>query len=303
MGDSDFVDLVRGDEIDNLVELTGFSAGHRFIAKASRCSPVQVTHLNHHGTSCVPAVDYFLSDELSTPTGSDADRTFTERIYRLPTCLLCYDYTGYEHPPVCDPPSLSKGSVTFGCFGGGSKINAELIALWAELLRRVPRSMLYLRNPQLSAPDNRHCVVNEFKRFGISSERLRIDGGIDRYSLLQCYADVDVSLDTWPYCGGNTVAESLWQGVPVVSLKGSRISSRYASSLLMVAGCTDHVADSREEYLAIASNLASDVTQLTKLRHSLRRMCREHGLNDSTRYARDLERAYEAMLKQSCAAN
>jgi predicted O-linked N-acetylglucosamine transferase (SPINDLY family) len=235
---------------------------------------------------------------LSTPTGSDADRTFSERIYRLPVCLLCYDYEGYEHPPVSDPPSLHRGAITFGCFASGSKINVELIALWVELLRRVPEATLYLRNLQLSAPDNRCYMIDAFSRQGISSERLRIDGGTDRYSLLQCYADVDVSLDTWPYGGGNTVAESLWQGVPVVSLKGSRISSRYAASLLTVAGCADHIANSTEEYLAIGADLAANASRLKELRHRLRRMCKEYGLGDSTRYARDLENAYEDMLKK-----
>jgi predicted O-linked N-acetylglucosamine transferase (SPINDLY family) len=303
LSEGDFLDRVRQDEIDVLVELTGFSPGHRYVAMASRCAPVQVSHLNHHGTSCVPAVDYFLSDELSTPTGSDADRTFSERIYRLPVCLLCYDYESHEHPPVSDPPSLTTGTITFGCFSSGGKINTELMALWAELLHRVPNARLYLRSPQLSAADNRRYTIDTFARHGISSERLRIDRGTDRFSLLQCYADVDVSLDTWPYGGGNTVAESLWQGVPVVSLKGSRISSRYPSSLLTVAGCADHIANSTEEYLAIAANLAKDGTRLKELRHSLRRMCKEHGLGDSTRYARDLESAYEVMLKQSCAAH
>jgi protein O-GlcNAc transferase len=302
LSDSDFVDLVRQGEIDVLVELSGFSIGHRYVAMASRCAPVQVSHLNHHGTSCVPAVDYFLSDEWSTPTGSDADRTFTERIYRLPACLLCYDYDGYEHPPVSDPPSLHRGGITFGCFGGGAKINAELVALWAELLRRVPEATLYLRNPQLSTSDDRRYMIDAFSRQGIGAERLRIEGGTDRYSLLQCYADVDVSLDTFPYGGGNTVAESLWQGVPVVTLNGTRISSRYAASLLMMAGCADHIANSTEEYLTIAADLATDTNRLKQLRHDLRRMCKQFGLGDSTRYARDVERAYEDMLKNSCVA-
>jgi predicted O-linked N-acetylglucosamine transferase (SPINDLY family) len=299
--DNDFVDLVRQDEIDILVELSGFSVGHRFVAMASRCAPVQISHLNHHGTSCIPAVDYFFSDEWSTPTGSDADRTFTERIYRLP-CLLFFDYDGYEHPPVSDPPCLHRGRTTFGCFGGGAKINPELIALWAELLRRVPEATLYLRNAQLSAPDDRRYMIDAFSRQGIGVERLRIEGGTDRYTLMQCYADVDVSLDTWPYCGGNTVGESLWQGVPVVTLNGTRVSSRYGASLLMMAGCPDLIANSNEEYLTIATNLAADTARLKRLRYGLRSMCKEFGLGDATRFARDLERAYDVMLKNSCAA-
>lgn len=140
LDDGEFVALVRDDAINVFVEMSGFSPGHRFVAMALRCAPVQISYLNHHGTSGIPEVDYFLSDEISTPTGSDADWTFSEKIYRLPNCLLCYDYEGYFHPPVSDPPLLERGYVTFGCFGSGGKINTPLIEMWAALMHRMPGS-------------------------------------------------------------------------------------------------------------------------------------------------------------------
>jgi glycosyltransferase involved in cell wall biosynthesis len=293
-----FVDAVRGDEIDVFVEMTGLSPGHRFVAMASRCAPVQVSYLNHHGTSRIPAVDYFLSDEMSTPTGSDADCTFSEKIYRLPDCLLCYDYEGYKHPPIVDPPSHARGAITFGYFGSGSKLNSVIIEWWAELLRRVPNSTFYLRNLQLTPADNRRYLIDRFRWFGIGPERLRIEGGTDRNSLVKCYDDVDISLDTWPYCGGNTIGESLWQGVPVVTLKGDRISSRYGASLLCAAGCADLVGETIEDYIAIATSLAGNPDRLLLLRRNLRGMCKEHNLGNSTRFARNLEKFYRDALRE-----
>ena len=301
VGTEAFVEAVRRDQIDVFVELTGFSPGHRYIEMASRCAPVQVSYLNHHGTSCIAAVDYFLSDGLSTPAGSEADATFTEQIYRLPGALLCYDYEGYPHPPVANPPHRANGRITFGCFGTGSKINSDLIAMWAEMLHRVPGSIFYIRNPQLTPPDNLRYLKSRFGWFGIGPERLRIAGGIDRQSLLKCYEEVDISLDTWPYCGGNTVGESLWQGVPVVTLKGDRISSRYGAALVVAAGCPDLVAASSEEYIDIAVKLASDPDRLLFLRRNLRSMCKVHGLGDSTRYARDLEQFYRFAMERRAA--
>ena len=298
MGDMAFLNLVRRDKIDVFVELSGFSPGHRYVAMASRCAPVQISYLNHHGTSCIDAVDYFLSDEISTPSNSDADRTFTETIYRLPDCLLCYDYRCDPHPPVTEPPSIKRGFVTFGCFGHGGKINIDLIEMWAELLLRVPRSMFYIRNGQLTPADNRRYLADRFLRYGISGERLRIEGGTERMSLLSSYADVDITMDTWPYCGGNTVAESLWQGVPVITYMGSRMSSRYGASLLTAAGCADLIGHSVDEYIDIAAELARQPQRLATFRKNLRRMCEEHGLADLVGFARKLEQAYDHMLRE-----
>jgi predicted O-linked N-acetylglucosamine transferase (SPINDLY family) len=292
-----FIDAVRGDGIDVFVELSGLSPGHRYVEMASRCAPVQVSYLNHHGTSRIPAVDWFLSDDLSTPPGSRADATFSEKIHRLPECLLCYDYEGYPHPPVADPPSRRTGSVTFGCFGSGSKINSDLIEWWAQLLLRVPGSSLYLRNPQLTSADNQRYMRNRFGWFGVDPGRLRIGAGTDRTSLLKCYDDVDISLDTWPYCGGNTIAESLWQGVPVVTLQGDRISSRYGASLVTAAGCADLVADRPERYIDIAAALAADGDKLLRLRRNLRRMCKDFGLGNSPQFARRLESFYRNAMQ------
>src|SRR5579862_9108704 len=49
--DDEFAARVRSDHIDILVEMTGFSAGHRFAAMARRCAPVQISYINHLGTS------------------------------------------------------------------------------------------------------------------------------------------------------------------------------------------------------------------------------------------------------------
>ena len=268
--DDDFVDLVRKDEIDIFVELTGFSPGHRFAAMASRCAPVQVSYLNHTATSGVPNVDYVLSDEICTPVDPEIDACFSEKIYRLPGCFFCFDYDAMTMPPVAPPPSLARGTVTFGCFGSGGKINETLISYWAELLRRVPNSTFFIKNRQLDSAANRRFVLDRFRRYDVGADRLRVEAGSNRQTLLKCYDEVDITLDTWPYCGGNTVAESFWQGVPVVSLYGSRFSSRYGASLVTGAGCDDLIGRSPNEYIEIAATLAGNPHRLVQLRNDLR---------------------------------
>jgi glycosyltransferase involved in cell wall biosynthesis len=294
--DADFVDQVRSDQIDIFVELSGFSPGHRFTAMASRCAPVQISYLNHTTTSAVPNVDYILSDEIGTPSEPGIDGCFSEKIYRLPGCFFCFDYDKMTAPEVAPAPVTTRGSIAFGCFGSGGKVNETLISYWAEMLRRVPGSTIFVKNGQLNSAANKAFLADRFARYGIGPDRLRIEGGADRQTLLKCYADVDITLDTWPYCGGNTVAESLWQGVPVVSLWGTRFSSRYGASLIAAAGCQDLIGKSPQEYIETAVQLSGDLQRLTRLRNDLRSMCKAHGLGDSGRFARAIEDAFVTVL-------
>lgn len=294
-----FADLIRSDGIDVFVELTGFSPGNRFAAMSLRCAPIQVSYLNHTGTSQVPNVDYVLSDEICVPPNSDAQRHYSERIYRLPGCFFCFDYSTLEEPPVAPPPHLKNGFITFGCFGSGGKFSNALIQAWATLLNRVPESILHLQNAQLSTPEDRRFMLDRFRALDIPAKRLALEGGVDRRTLLKIYSRIDISLDTWPYCGGNTIAESLWHGVPVITCRGGRFSSAYGTSLVTAAGCTDLIGETLEDYVEIGRRLANDSARLVYLRNTLRQASVTHGLGDSTRHARRLEHAYLDMLNQT----
>jgi len=295
LSDEEFVAQARADELDVFVETTGFSPHHRYAAMARRCAPVQISYLNHHATSAVPNVDYILGDAILA--NGDDKPYFTEKIYALPGCFFCFDFREENIAYATEPPSRKRAYVTFGCFGAGSKLNLSLIELWAAVLNAVPDSRLFLRNRDLNHGNNRHFILRRFAQFGISPDRLLLMGGTDHRSILENYAEVDITLDTWPYCGGNTIAESFWQGVPVVTLLGNRFSARYGASLVRAHGCAELVADSREHYVEIAAGLANDRDRLADYRLRLRDIISRAGFNDSAQFARNIETAYAEMLR------
>lgn len=294
LSDEEFVESLRADGIDVFVELTGLSPHHRFGAMAMRCAPIQITYLNHHASSRVSNVDYILADDIAAPRGCDIN--YTETIYRLPRCFFSFKYSAAELPPVAPSPHLANGYVTFGCFGGSDKFNERLLSLWARVLGAVPNARLMLQSLGLRSAATRRFIANRMQSFGITPDRLILLPGTDRSGVLRNYALVDISLDTWPYAGGNTIAESVWQGVPVVALQGDRTASAYGASLITGCGLGELVAHSFDEYVDIAASLARDSARLVELRHTLRDLVCENDFGNPTTLARALEDAYSSML-------
>jgi len=299
LSDLELAKKIRGDEIDIFMEFTGFSPLHRFGTMGARCAPVQISYLNHTGTSGVKNVDYILADHIAAPEG--IDQYFTEKVYRLASTFFVFNYDWDEFPKIAEPPHLKRGYITFGCFGSQSKVNDGIIKLWADLLHAVPNSKLFLRNMGLKTLENRRFMERRFARWGIPSNRLRLQPGGSREEIKANYNEVDISLDTWPYCGGNTIAESQWMGVPVVSLKGDRFPAAYGASLLEASGCADLVAHSRADFVRICAELAANSGRILNYRKNLRRMMVEHGFGDGARFAREVEAAYDDMLRRAFA--
>jgi hypothetical protein len=299
LDDEAFARQVRADRVDILIEVTGFSPGHRYGAMGARCAPIQISYINHAGTCGVPNVDYVLADALCVPTALQP--WFSETIWHLPGSFFCFDFTSDNFPPVLPPPCLRTGGITFGCFASGGKINPPLIAVWAEILRRVPGSRLLLCNESLRSAANRMVLARWFARHGIPSDRLSLRPGVDRETIKHLYAEVDISLDTAPYCGGNTIAESLTSGVPVISMTGETFASRYGLSLLTASGCADLVAADTRGYVDLAVALAERSDRLVEYRKTLRAAMKEYGFSDSARFVRSLERAYEDMAARATA--
>jgi predicted O-linked N-acetylglucosamine transferase (SPINDLY family) len=235
-----------------------------------------------------------IGDRWSPPPSTET--FFTEQAARLEGCFFCFDYGDDPRlPPVAPAPFARHGYPTFGCFGATTKINPTLIGWWCEILARVPDARLFVRNFEMSPADNRRALERQFTDRGIAPARLRLVGKGTRHEVVRSYADVDVALDTWPYCGGNTTAEALWQGVPVVTLQGDRFSSSYGASLLHGAGCPELIAKTPAEYVERAIALARDGDRLVRYRESLRPRVIEHGLGNAAIFTPQFEEMLFAM--------
>jgi predicted O-linked N-acetylglucosamine transferase (SPINDLY family) len=298
MDDAALAELIRADGIDILIDLAGHTAKNRLPVFVRKPAPVQASWAGYAGTTGLAAMDYLISDWQETPAGTD--QWYCETIIRLPDDYVCYAPPAYA-PPVGPLPALQGGGVTFGCFNNLAKLGEEVVGLWSRLLRGLPDSRLLLVTRQLAEPDTVARYRQLFARHGVA-RRVEFSPALPHAELLASYGRLDIALDPFPYGGGLTTLESLWMGVPVVTLAGQSFAGRHSLSHLTVAGLPELVADSEDDYLAIATGLASDLPRLAELRRGLRQRVAASPLVDGARFTANLETAYKQMWHRWCAA-
>jgi len=289
--------LIRNDRIDILLDLSGHTSYNRLTMFAWKPAPVQAAWLGYYATTGLPAMDYVFADPLAIPAGGEWE--FTESVWRFPEIFSCFSSPDFDLP-VAPLPALENGYVTFGSFNNLLKINDEVIATWARVLHAVPDSRLLMKARQFLQPRARDEMQRRFARHGIAFGRLILEGGSPRAELLACYARVDIALDTFPYTGCTTTAEALWMGVPVMSMMGDRFLGRQSASMLNVAGLTDWISASPDDYVTRVASHADNLRDLAMLRNTLRDRAMHSPLFDALRFAGNFEAALRGMWQRYC---
>lgn len=296
LDDAELSQTIRGDGVDVLVDLSGHAPGNRLLAFARKPAPVQVGWM-YVNTRGFEAMDYLIADRVHVPEGED--HLYAECVVRLPNDYACFAAADYA-PPVAASPALANGHLTFGSFSELTKITPGCVALWAAVLEAVPGSRFVLDNFLLGRPEEAARLAAMFAAAGIPEERYEFLPGAPHADFLGHYAKLDAVLDTWPYSGGLTTCEALWQGVPTVTLRGERFCGRHSASHLTAVGLGELVAEDGAGFVAAARALTDDTGALSALRRGLRERLRASPLGDTEGFAADFTRALRAMWNRSC---
>lgn len=288
---------IAEDRIDILVDLAGHTANNRLCAFAAKPAPVQVSFLGYPNTTGMDCIDYRLTDAIVDPPEEEA--LFTEELIRLPSPFCCYAPSDTA-PPIGPPPADQRGCVTFGSLHTPAKLNSRVIDVWSEILRGVPTSRLLIARSTLTRLSIER-IAGKFLARGISSDRVEIRQLAARAgNYLDVYNEIDIVLDTFPWCGHTTTCEALWMGVPVVTLRGDRHAGRMGASLLTHAGLEALIGDSEASYVHCAVALADKPLIVRNIRRSLRDRIRNSALCNAAAYTAAVESAYDEMWRRWC---
>jgi predicted O-linked N-acetylglucosamine transferase (SPINDLY family) len=178
------------------------------------------------------------------------------------------------------------------------KLNADVIGVWAEILKRVQGSLLFLKTGKFSNKILRQHIRQQFEARGIDGERLILKSLLPRDEYLAAYNEIDIALDPFPYCGTTTTIDALSMGVPVVTLIGERWIQRTSYGFLKGMSMEFLCARTEQEYMNIAIELAGDKERLSEMKVEGRRKFIESRICDPVLFTEHLENAYRSMTQK-----
>jgi len=294
MSDAQVAERIRADGIDVLVYLAGHFDGNRPQVAAHRAAPVQIS-FHDVATSGLSQMDYIIGDPMLLPLHHA--EYFAERLLRLPQFYL--GELPADLPPVDQIGGF--GPAIFGCFNNPSKITPTALRLWGAILGAFPGSRLVLRYmDRYRSREARGRIVETLAQVGVPVDR--VEFGMEKvgtdHAFMENYSRIDVALDTLPFSGSLTTFQALAMGVPVVTLPGDRMVSRWTATMLQGMGMPEMVAGSAEDYVAIAIQTAEQRSVWRQRRGAIRRQLAESPLCDAAGRARQLERLYKAAWRR-----
>ncbi len=295
MNDVEAARRIRADGVDIFVDLKGYTQGTRLGITALRPAPVQVSYMGFPGSMGAAFFDYVLTDGIVTP--ADQAAHYSETMACMPHCYMVTDYTqeiATARPTRADE-GLPEGAFVFCSFNRAAKFDPLMFDAWMRILQRTPGSVLWLFVEDMTARAN---LQKEARARGVDPARLLFAGRRPKADHLARIGLADLGLDTRLYGGHTTTCDTLWAGVPVVTLKGRHFASRVSASILAAAELPELIGERLEDFEKLATGLAADRSALAAIRARLGIANARLPLFDTPRWVRDWENLLGQMWRR-----
>jgi len=293
--DLEVAKLIQANEIDILVNMNGFFGAERQLVFSYKPAPIQVNYLGFPGTIGIDYIDYIIADKVVIPERSR--RHYIEKLAYLPNSYQAND----DKRKISDSKfsrvqlGIPEDAFVFACFNNNYKITPAIFDSWMRILSHTPGSVLWLLADNPKAMDN---LIREAAARGIDCLRLIFANRLPISEHLARHGLADLFLDTLPYNAHTTCSDALWAGLPVLTLMGHTFPGRVAASLLSAVGLSELIANTQEEYVSLAIELATNRKKLDGIRERLAKNRLTAPLFNSTLFAKNLETVYIKMYER-----
>ena len=224
-----------------------------FLAQA-RLAPVQAATWGHPVTTGIPTIDYYLSCDAAEPEGAEAH--YTEHLVRLGG--LPFSYRRPARPdPLGTRTSFGLPEEATSIFW--RKISSKSIQIWMRPWQRSLNASAGIIFCWKARTEIGGCNCGDAEEtIGANAARIRFLPRQPHDCYMQLLTLSDVSLDSFPFCGGNTTYQALAMGTPVVTLPGDYLRGRLSLAIYRHLGVMDCVAGDAEEFADIAVRLGTE---------------------------------------------
>lgn len=286
MSDQEIVDQIKRDQIDILVDLSGYTSGNRLRVFTAKPAPIQLHAIGYLNGTGLPEMDGILLDPVM-----GRQEEYVEQIVELP---CAFNYRIPDAPEVAPLPALSNGYVTFGYLGRWGKVGPETLDLWREIMARLPSAKLLLKDRRLTNEIEQNAAA---KSLNVDRRRLIFEAGTPHYPHLAAHGRVDIGLDPLVNNGGISTLDALWMGVPVITRPMGRASGHVGASIMTALGLKDFVAS---DYVETAVMAAGDTKSLADIRRTLRERMQGTTIGNPALHVAHVERAYRRLWADFC---
>lgn len=281
--------------VDIAIDLKGYTLDSRVGIFAQRAAPIQVNYLGYPGTMGASFIDYIIADRTVIP--EKFMDLYSEKVAYLPHSYQPNDrrreianrkFTRQE----C---GLPPNAFVYCSFNANYKINPDVFDVWMEILRSVNNSVLWLLG------GNQTAIINlrgEAEKRGVDPSRLIFAEHMKLSEHLARHELADLFIDTWPCSAHTTASDSLWAGLPVLTLPRETFASRVAASLLTQLDLAELISANEGDYIEMAVELGQNASKLSRYKESLKANLKTSTLFNTPLFTQNLEHLYAELVNK-----
>ena len=293
--DKEIAEISRNLKIDIAIDLLCFTTNNRMGIFSERCAPIQVNYLGYPGTSGANFIDYIIADKILIP--KESQKYYSEKIIYLPNTYQARDSSLKISDKIFkrEELGLPKNAFVFCCFNQNNKITPNIFDIWMRILKTVDKSVLWLLEDNSIAVKN---LRKEAKKRKIDPKRIIFAKRMSMTNHFARHKCADLFIDTFPYGAHTTCSDSLWAGLPIVTLMGKSFASRVGGSLLNAINLEELITITEKEYEKLIMELANNSYRLKEIRNKLHKNRFTEPLFDTKLYTKNIELAYTKIYEK-----
>ena len=287
--------LIISNNIDILIFLGGYTEKNRFSLATYRSASKQIS-LHPITSSNIKELDYWITDSYLNPP--DIKEKTSEKLIRIESLFNFSKVENKLLPRIKEPPMKKNNFISFSSFNNPAKISLESLNLWQKVLNNFKDSKLYLKYFNfLNNKKIQDRICDFFEKKKINHKRIIFIKQDNEEHFLECYNNIDIALDTFPYSGATTTYGAICMGVPVFTLTGKNYISRQSASVLESVGLSEWVAKDKNKYIQTLKKLVN-LKIISKLRNNLREQIKNSRINNDINFYKNFESSIEQIINE-----
>jgi protein O-GlcNAc transferase len=236
---------------------------------ALRLAPSQCVSWGHPATSGYTTLDWYLSSAAMEPDG--AAGAYSERLVRLPGLSTAYAPLPTQAVALRRTDlGLREDAIVYWC---GQSLQKHL-PQWDHLFASIARQAGDCQFAFLEAPaaPRLNAVFRQRLQAAFAAEGLDVDRHLvllphlEPARFMAALGLADLALDPIGWSGCNSLLEGLAHDLPFVTWPGQTLRSRHGLAILREMGVEEGIAQSADDYVALAVYLGLDREARRRLR-------------------------------------